>query len=673
MNIHIEYQEPLRPPKAHKVDAPEATSTNVDIEKHLVDNEDKQKQQQQSGQQQQSRQDSVEAKLLASIQEILKKPIFAGNLSTQSIEVLGTIFEKLHDLESNIKIREQIRRLLQELANSSIEELNLLEKKIKQLISSELLRVVPASSTAHQADKMTLKLLNHLSVNDFSSARDTTTLLNSFLKSPSSQSYTPSTQFGNTLVQQLQDAIAFNNQKLNVPELKEISVEFKQRLSQPITPQQFQQLSAVMQKTQSPFLLAHVTSTNDATTTLSVEGQKLTIPQNLGFKTGEAFLLETTQKNSKPGIYIHPITRDASPQTLKMFSKTEIPIENLLKIYAQKNSPEKVEAAITQNLMSKKSSVVLPQTIQSTERVPLTSQALIESPQKPSLLQALSPTPRVIENISFMNQFQELFQKTDLRVLHAVSQSFYNAETMMGYGETIKPSQEELLFKLLLANNLELPEPKAIERILQYDTFKGNDRNLLPQTAQNVLQQLQQQVPNRPMTAFETLHILQQIQDSSDTMREHAALRTVIEHVQTNVFDQNTSDQQNQQTMYWMHQNNLHKGRVSVKDERERDESGNPKDGPIGFILETQTPNLGDVSINFKLDKEKVDLVLLDSHGTHGAIVNEGRESLAREFSSLGWELMTLDYGLLAGKDSNPAIQKNYNKPFGADGIDLQA
>ncbi len=673
MNIHIEYQEPLRPPKAHKVDAPEATSTNVDVEKHLVDNEDKQKQHHQSGQQKQSRQDSVEAKLLASIQEILKKPIFAGNLSTQSIEVLGTIFEKLHDLDSNVKIREQIRRLLQELAHSSIEELNLLEKKIKQLISSELLRVVPASSTAHQADNMTLRLLNHLSVNDFSSARDTTTLLNSFMKSPSSQSYTPSTQFGNTLVQQLQDAIAFNNQKLNVPELKELSVEFKQRLSQPITPQQSQQLSAVMQKTQSPFLLSHVTSTTESNTTLSIKGQNLTLPQNLGFKAGEAFLFETTQKNSKPGMYIHPITRDASPQTLKMFSKTDIPIENLLKIYAQKNSPEKIEAAITQNLVSDKKPVTPPQTIQATEKTPVTSQAFINNSQKPSLLQLLSPTPRVIENTSFINQFQELSQTTDLRVLHAVSQTFYNAETMMGYGETIKPSQEDLLFKLLLANNLELPESKDIERTLQYDTFKGQDRNLLPQTAQNVLQQIQQQIPNRPMTAFETLTLLQQVHDSSDSMREHAVLRTLIEHVQTNVFDQNTNEQQNQQTMYWMHQNNLHKGRIAVKDERERDESGNPKEGPVGFILETQTPNLGDVSINFKLNKEKVDLILLDSHGTYGNIVNEERESLAREFSSLGWELMTLDYGLLAGKDSNSAIQKNYNKHIGADGIDLQA
>ncbi|MGL1901440.1 MAG: hypothetical protein OCC49_04845 [Fibrobacterales bacterium] len=678
MNIHLDYHDPIRPPKAHRVDAPEAATTHSEVEKHLIDNEEHKKHQQQSGQQQQSKQDSVEAKLLASIQDILKKPIFAGNLSTQSIETLGTIFEKLHDLESDVKIREQIRRLLQELANSPVDELNLLEKKIKQLISNELLRVVPANSTLHQADKMAIRLLNHLSVNDFSAAREATTLLHSFIKSPSSTTYTPTTKFGNTVVQQLLDATAFSNQKLNLPQVSDIALEFKQRLATPLTAKQAQLLSTQIEKTQSPFLLGHVVSREKGSTSIVVEGRQLILPKELGLKPGESFLFElvdkkesptTTQAPTKQGIYIHPATAEASPQTLKLFSNTTTPIEQLLKLYSAKNNPKQAELEIDRLLKS-----APPKTsLEKNSSQLVSSEIMRHSTKTPPFLQKVSPTPRVIETIGFLNQYQELFQKAAPQTVQAVSNLFYTAETMLSHGENLKPTQEELLFKLLLANNLELPSPKEIERVLQYDGFKSVDRNLVPPNNPKLLQQLQGVFPNKPLSAFETLTLLQTLHESSDTMRESTVLRTLIDHVQTNLFEQQTQEQNNQQSLYWMHNQNLQKGRITVKDDREKDQSGSPKEGPIGFVLETQTPNLGDVSINFHLDSDNVDIMLLDSHGTHGSIVDSERADLAKEFQVLGWNLEQLRYGLLAGKDRAAEPSAPPQKPVGWDGIDLKA
>ncbi|MGL1933921.1 MAG: hypothetical protein OCD01_02830 [Fibrobacterales bacterium] len=678
MNIHLDYHDPIRPPKAHRVDAPEAATTHSEVEKHLIDNEEHKKNQQQSGQQQQhSKQDSVEAKLLASIQETLKKPIFAGNLSTQSIETLGTIFEKLHDLESNVKIREQIRQLLQELANSSIDELNLLEKKIKLLISNELLRVVPANSTLHQADKMAIRLLNHLSVNDFSAAREATTLLHSFLKSPSSATYTPTTKFGNTVVQQLLDATAFSNQKLNLPQVSDVANEFKQRLATPITEKQAQLLSTQIQKTQSPFLLGHVVSHDKGSTSIVVEGQQLTLPKELGLNPGESFLFELVDKKgsqnsqtpAQQGIYIHPATTEASPQTLKLFSKTTTPIDQLLRLYSTKNKPQQAELEIDKLLKSAQSTP--PSGKDSSQLV--TSELMRHSPKAPPFLQQVSPTPRVIETIGFLNQYQELFQKAAPQTVQAVSNLFYTAETMLSHGETLKPAQEELLFKLLLANNLELPSPKEIERVLQYDGFKSTDRNLVPPNNTQLIQQLQGTFPDKPLSAFDTLSLLQSLHENSDTMRESSVLRTLIDHVQTNLFEQQTQEQNNQQNLYWMHNQNLHKGRITVKDDREKDQSGAPKEGPIGFVLETQTPNLGDVSINFHLDSDNVDIMMLDSHGTHGSIVDSERADLAKEFQTFGWNLEQLRYGLLAGKDRAAEPPSPPQKPVGWDGIDLKA
>ncbi|MDR2580783.1 MAG: hypothetical protein LBC85_07300 [Fibromonadaceae bacterium] len=122
-------------------------------------------------------------------------------------------------------------------------------------------------------------------------------------------------------------------------------------------------------------------------------------------------------------------------------------------------------------------------------------------------------------------------------------------------------------------------------------------------------------------------------------------LQNLKEQIQWTRIDQDTrpaSDREN--IFYFMHEGELQKGRLKVKDER-KDGGKKQQGSSISFSIETKTKNLGNVHADLTLSRSILNIRLQDSIGTAGEAVEKEREMLARELADIGISLGELIYG----------------------------
>jgi hypothetical protein len=187
--------------------------------------------------------------------------------------------------------------------------------------------------------------------------------------------------------------------------------------------------------------------------------------------------------------------------------------------------------------------------------------------------------------------------------------------------------------------------------LLKYQPQGNYEGDLFKNLPEPIKKEILRELPTGKAWQPEALQkAIEYVSRGSDEAR--VLLQNLKEQIQWTRIDQDTrpaSDREN--IFYFMHNNELQKGRLKVKDER-KGAAKKQQGSSISFSIETKTKNLGDVHADLTLSKNILNIRLQDSVGTASEAVEKERELLARELADIGISLGELLYG------KTPKIQK---------------
>jgi hypothetical protein len=223
------------------------------------------------------------------------------------------------------------------------------------------------------------------------------------------------------------------------------------------------------------------------------------------------------------------------------------------------------------------------------------------------------------------------------------------------------------LLKYQAAGNYEgelfknLPEP--VKRELQRELPAGKtwQPEILQKAVEKVLEKYTEQEPQQLNKANQNEH----------TAKHSEEIKQILQHLKEQIqwtrIDQDTRVQNDKENIfYFMHEGNLQKGRLKIKDER-KGSSKKQQASSISFSIETKTKNLGDVHADLTLSKRVLNIRLQDSVGTASEAVRVEREGLAKELADIGITLGELLYGKIPKVRTLPINKPDEKKNSGLD------
>jgi len=229
---------------------------------------------------------------------------------------------------------------------------------------------------------------------------------------------------------------------------------------------------------------------------------------------------------------------------------------------------------------------------------------------------------------------------------------------------SISPPQ---LLKYQAAGNYEgelfknLPEP--VKRELQHELPAGKtwQPEALQKAVEKILEKYTEAEPQQLNKANQNEHTSKHNEDTKHI------LQNLKEQIQWTRIDQDTRVQNDRENIfYFMHEGNLQKGRLKIKDER-KGGSKKQQASSISFSIETKTKNLGDVHADLTLSKNILNIRLQDSVGTASEAVQTEREFLAKELADIGIVLGELLYGKIPKVRNLPINKPEEKKNSGLD------
>jgi hypothetical protein len=203
-----------------------------------------------------------------------------------------------------------------------------------------------------------------------------------------------------------------------------------------------------------------------------------------------------------------------------------------------------------------------------------------------------------------------------------------------------------------------LPEP--VKKELQQELPAG--KTWQPETLQKAVEKILEKYTEPQLNkASQNEHIGKH----SEEIRQ--VLQNLKEQIQWTRIDQDTRVQNDKENVfYFMHDGNLQKGRLKIKDER-KGGSKKQQASSISFSIETKTKNLGDVHADLTLSKSVLNIRLQDSVGTASEAVQAERESLAGDLADIGIVLGELLYGKIPKIRNLPINKPEEKKNSGFD------
>ena len=254
-------------------------------------------------------------------------------------------------------------------------------------------------------------------------------------------------------------------------------------------------------------------------------------------------------------------------------------------------------------------------------------------------------------------------------------------------GANVSKAQENLLWRLVTSDQwpTEKPLPPQItQTLLKYQPLGNYEGDIFKNLPEPIKRELLQELPAGKTWQPETLQkavekILEKYveqQPSTANPNEHASkaheeiknvLQNLKEQIQWTRIDQDTRPQNDKENVfYFMHEGELQKGRLKIKDER-KGGSKNRKESSISFSIETKTKNLGKVHADLILSKNILNIRLQDEIGTAKEAVKEERETLAKELADIGISLGELVYGKMPKIQILPIAEKKEKPSIGLD------
>ncbi|MDR0517884.1 MAG: hypothetical protein LBH25_12650 [Fibromonadaceae bacterium] len=183
----------------------------------------------------------------------------------------------------------------------------------------------------------------------------------------------------------------------------------------------------------------------------------------------------------------------------------------------------------------------------------------------------------------------------------------------------------------------------VMQTLLKYQPHENYEGELFKNLPEPLKKEILKELPAGKTWQPEALQ--QAIEKIKPNEEHRQILQNFKEQIQWTRIDQDTRQPQDRENVfYFMHNSELQKGRLKVKDERK---GGGKKQqaSSISFSIKTKTKNLGDVNADLTLNKRVLNIRMQDSIGNAGKAVENERETLAKELADIGISLGELLYG----------------------------
>ena len=272
-------------------------------------------------------------------------------------------------------------------------------------------------------------------------------------------------------------------------------------------------------------------------------------------------------------------------------------------------------------------------------------------------------------------------------IVKSFASNLHEISLLAGYGTNVSKEQANLLWRVVQLPTPNSPLSTLHSSLLKYQPIGNYEGDLFKNLPEIVKRELSQELPSGKIWQPETLQkavekvlekYIEQPQPNSANINEHASkaheeirntLQNFKEQIQWTRIDQDTRPQNDKENIfYFMHNGELQKGRVKIKDER-KGGSKKQQDSSISFTIKTKVKNLGEVNADLTLSKKTLNIRMQDEVGTASNAVKEERETLAKELSDIGITLGEILYGKTPKIQHLPVAKKEKNN----SGFDVTA
>jgi hypothetical protein len=220
----------------------------------------------------------------------------------------------------------------------------------------------------------------------------------------------------------------------------------------------------------------------------------------------------------------------------------------------------------------------------------------------------------------------------------------------------------------MLSTSDPLKNLDKLEGLLRYDAKEDPEADLMKALPREQKEWLSKEFAKQPahlLRSQELQAILDRMPSVANANQfERETLQNLQKQLQWTNRDQETRHpDERQQVFYFMQDEQLQKGRIQFRKDSNPKKGNAAQDDAHRFFVETQTPRLGHVRVDFRMHKGNVELDFADATGAAQAAVLAERVSLAQELESIGLSLGTMAYHLLRNDKEGP-LNKNLGTPL---------
>jgi hypothetical protein len=370
-----------------------------------------------------------------------------------------------------------------------------------------------------------------------------------------------------------------------------------------------------------------------------------------------------------PQILPQPSPQPVSPQT-ETQPATQTPLQvRALHATPQLVSPQKIEIAFSLYQITPKSDLDIPSQTKIQPQFilqPWTASIALPKAERDFWLKTDLPlTPQILNIREAILSSGKLPENPE--IVKSFASNLHEMSLLTEHGTSVSKEQANLLWRVVQLNS-QSPTPNSQlstlnSQLLKYHPTGNYEGDLFKSLPEVVKRELSQELPSGKIWQPETMQkavekilekYIEQPPPSTANLNEHTSkaheeirnsLQNLKEQIQWTRIDQDTRPQNDRENIfYFMHNGELQKGRVKIKDER-KGSSKKQQDSSISFTIKTKAKNLGEVHADLTLSKNKLNIRMQDEVGTASNAVKEERETLAKELSDIGITLGELLYG----------------------------
>lgn len=255
------------------------------------------------------------------------------------------------------------------------------------------------------------------------------------------------------------------------------------------------------------------------------------------------------------------------------------------------------------------------------------------------------------------------------KVVVAFAQALHTLDLNMPHGQSLDSTQKELALRWLLTPTKDSPDLRSL---LEYRAKGNREGELFAQLPEKQLEWIRNEVQKqgkRILQPQDFLEVLSRM-PSARSHEKDSVTPQLQNQLQWTQKDQDTRHPDDrQQVFYFLHEGQLQKGSIQIRREQSSEKKQTDPDAPLRFHIETSTPKLGSVRVDFLVHKNELRMEFLDPSGKGEQAVQKERESLARDLQSIGLSLMELMYKIPSIQSPSPVLPTPPRTSF----LDLKA